>query len=201
MLSSLLDVTAWVQVLGYVGITAVIFAESGLFFGFFLPGDSLVFVAGMLASQGVFHIGWLILMLVTAAIAGYLLAYWFGRYLGEWLLKRPDSFWFKRRYLEKARLFYDRHGGKALVLARLIPIVRTFVPIVAGMARMSYVHYVWYTVLGAVIWCMGIPLLGYYLGSRIPGIADWILPIILLIVVLSVLPGVYHYIKQRRARS
>ncbi len=187
----------WVSSLGYVGLIIVVFLETGFFFGFFLPGDSLVFTAGMLASRGVFRIQTLVLILITTAFLGYMFGYWFGDKLGHWLLKREDSIWFKRKYLEYARQFYLKHGGKALVFGRLVPIARTFVPIVAGMAEMPYKKYVVCNFLGAVIWGGGVTLAGYYIGAMFPWIVDYLLPLVILIVFISVLPGFVSYFKQK----
>jgi membrane-associated protein len=131
----------WVMIAGYIGVFGILFAETGLFIGFFLPGDSLLFIAGLLAGQGMFNILGLAGGGFIAAVLGYGLAYFFGAKLGDWLSHRADSFWFKKRYLVQAHDFYEKHGGKALVLGRLLPIIRTFVPIVAGMARMSWLRY------------------------------------------------------------
>lgn len=189
------NLTEWVSTIGYVGILLIVFLETGLFFGFFLPGDSLLFTAGFLASQHIFNISWLVSALLLTAIAGYQVGYWFGKHLGRWLLRRKDSFWFKRRYLEQAKAFYDQHGGKALIIGRLIPVVRTFVPVVAGMVDMTQRRYFSYNVAGALVWAGGITLLGYYLGRVVPNANHYILPIVGGIIVLSVLPGVWRYLR------
>lgn len=194
----------WVVAIGYVGVLAVIFIETALFVGFFLPGDSLLFVVGFLCAQKIFNIWFFIPALITAAILGYLIAYWFGAKLGSWLLGRDDSFWFKKRYLFQARDFYAKHGGKALILGRLIPVLRTFVPIVAGIADMHYGYYVWVTIVGAFVWAGGVTLLGYFLGNIIPNAEHYILPIVLAIIVLSISPALFkflqEYFRKRRLR-
>lgn len=195
------DLAHWVSVIGYVGVLCIILCETGLFFGFFLPGDSLVFTAGVLAARGVFHLALLLPLLIIAAFLGYQLGYWFGRRLGHWLLRRKDSFWFKQDYIAQAHAFYARHGGQAMVLCRLIPVVRTFCPIVAGMAEMPLKRYVAFNLIGGMIWAGGVTLLGYTLGDVLPQSQKLILPIVLLIIVVSVLPGVYHYWKTRRATT
>ena len=162
------DFAHWVETIGYVGILLIIFVESGLFVGFFLPGDSLLFIAGMLAEKGIFDITILVPAMIVTAIAGYMLGFWFGDKLGHWLLKRKDSLFFKKRYLTQAHAFYEKHGGKALVLGRLVPIVRTFAPIVAGMADMPYRRYFFYNVLGALVWCGGVTLLGFFYWRHTP---------------------------------
>ena len=192
------DIVQWVSTLGYVGLLLIVLIETGFFFGFFLPGDSLVFAAGLLASKGIFNIWILVPSLVLTAIVGYTIGYWFGDKLGHWLLKRKDSFWFKRRYIEQAHDFYERHGGFALVVGRLVPVVRTFAPIVAGMASMQYRRYFLFNVMGAIIWGGLITLLGFYVGALIPDAGHYILPAVLLIVFISILPGVIHYLKSRK---
>ncbi|OGO92581.1 MAG: hypothetical protein A3F41_06675 [Coxiella sp. RIFCSPHIGHO2_12_FULL_44_14] len=194
-----IDLTQWVSMLGYLGVLSVIFLETGLFLGFFLPGDSLLFTAGLLASQGLFNIWLLVSLVFIVAIAGYFLSYWYGEKFGFWLLKREDSLFFKKRYLLQAKAFYEKHGGKALILGRLMPIVRTFVPVVAGMAQMPYRRYVIFNIVGAVIWVGGVTLGGFYLGQIIPNAERYLLPIVLLIILISVAPGLWHFIKSRRA--
>lgn len=193
------DVTYWVATLGYFGLILIVLIETGFFFGFFLPGDSLVFAAGLLASKGVFNIWILVPALVLTAIVGYLVGYWFGDKLGHWLMRRNDSFWFKKRYIHQAHEFYTRHGGKALVIGRLVPVVRTFAPIVAGMAEMRYQRFVMYNVMGALLWAGCITLLGFYLGALIPDAGHFILPAVFLIILISILPGIIHYIKNRKS--
>lgn len=192
------DVTAWVATLGYVGLSAIVLIEMGFFFGFFLPGDSLVFAAGLLASKGVFNIWILIPLFIVTAIVGYTVGYWFGDKLGHWLLKRKDSIWFKKKYIHQAHAFYEKHGGKALVIGRCVPVVRTFVPIVAGMGEMNYRSYFLYNLLGAVVWGGLITLIGYYVGATIPDAGHYILPAIFVIIFLSILPGIIHFIRDRR---
>lgn len=192
-----IDINQLVTMIGYVGILAIIFAETGLFFGFFLPGDSLIFTAGILAYHGVFNLYVLMISIVIVAILGYTVGYWFGGKLGHWLIKREDSFWYKRKYLEKARDFYDRHGGKSLILARLVPIVRTFVPIVAGMVDMPFKKYTFYNVIGALVWGAGLCYIGYYIGSMFPNASHFLLPIVAGIILLSFLPAAWHLIKER----
>lgn len=174
------------------------FAESGLFFGFFLPGDSLLFTAGFLASQHIFNI-WILLPLISlGAIGGDSVGYWSGRKFGGWLVKQKESFFFQKKHLETARLFYDRHGGKTLILARFMPAIRTFAPIVAGMAEMHYGSFITYNVIGGLLWSFGLTLLGFFLGSVIPDADKYLLPVIGVIIVLSVLPAVIHYLKDRQ---
>lgn len=187
-----------VMAIGFAGVVFIVFAETGLFLGFFLPGDSLLFASGLLASQHIFDIHWLVTAIIAAAFVGYSIGYWFGAKLGLWLIKRPDRWYFKKSYLREAQAFYDKHGGKALLLARLVPIVRTFVPIVAGMADMPLLRYTIYNFVGALIWGGGVTLAGYFLGQSIPNAEKYILPITIAIIVLSIVPGVIHVIQRRK---
>lgn len=179
-------------VLFYPAITLVVFAESGLFFGFFLPGDSLLFTTGLLASQKVLNIWVLLLLLPIAAILGDSVGYWTGRKLGGWLMKQKDTFFFQKHHLLKAQAFYEKHGGKTLILARFMPAIRTFAPIVAGMANMHYGNFLTYNVVGGILWAVGMTLGGYFLGQLIPDVDKYLLPIIGAIVVISVLPALWH---------
>lgn len=197
MLLHHLDMATLIQTVGYAGIIFVIFAETGLIIGFFLPGDSLIFTAGLLASQHIFNIGFLVPAMWISAVMGYFLAYWLGEKIGHWLLQRNDSFWFKKKYIVEAKDFYEKHGGQALIIGRLVPIIRTFVPVVAGMARMNRHNYIIYNLIGASIWVCGLSLLGYYLGQAVPAIGNYLLPIMLLIVFISLLPALWHFFKKR----
>ena len=187
-----IDLVQLIQSIGYVGLFAIVFAESGLFFGFFLPGDSLLFTAGFLASQRVFNIFTLLVLFVIGAIVGDSVGYWTGKKLGGWLMKQKDSFFFQKHHLIKAQRFYEKHGGKTLILARFMPAVRTFAPIVAGMANMKYETFLLYNVIGGFLWAVGMTLLGYFLGSVIPNVDKYMLPIIGAIVVISVIPALLH---------
>jgi membrane-associated protein len=186
------DLRALIEMAGLLGVTLIVFAESGLFFGFFLPGDSLLFTAGFLASQGYFSIWTLSVLCASAAIVGDNVGYAFGKRVGPRLFNREDSAWFNKQNLERAHAFYERHGGKTIVLARFLPVVRTFAPIVAGMAAMSYRNFLAYNVLGGVLWGAGLTWAGYFLGSVIPEIEEYVLPIIVLIVITSVAPSAIH---------
>ncbi len=186
------DLTELVRTIGYIGIFFIVFAESGLFFGFFFPGDSLLFTAGFLASQGILNIWVLIPLVIMAAISGDSAGFWTGSKFIGWLMKKKESFLFKKAYIDKANKFYETHGGKALILARFVPAVRTFVPIVAGMANMEYKKFITYNVVGGFLWGAGMTLAGYFLGQIIPDVDKYLLPIILVIIFLSVLPGIIH---------
>jgi len=187
-----IDLTELIKTIGYVGITFMVFAESGLFFGFFFPGDSLLFTSGFLASQGFFDIKLLVLLVVIAAIGGDQIGYWTGNKFGKWLMNKRESFLFSKHNMKKAQDFYNKHGGKALIFARFVPAVRTFVPIVAGMAEMEYKKFIMFNVVGGIFWGIGMTLAGYYLGRAIPGVDKYLLPIVLGIIIISVIPGLIH---------
>jgi membrane-associated protein len=174
-------------------IFAIVFAESGLLFGFFLPGDSLLFTAGFLASQGYLDLPLLLTGCFIAAVTGDSVGYWFGHRVGRRLFERQDSFFFHRRNLERTEAFYRKHGGKTIVLARFLPAIRTFAPIVAGVGAMSYRWFLFYNIFGAVLWAIGVTTAGYFLGSVIPDVDKYLLPIIALIILVSSLPALIHF--------
>jgi len=186
---------------GYIGIFAIIFAESGLLIGFFLPGDSLLFTAGFLASlpDAQFSLPVLLAGCFLAAVIGDSVGYAFGRRVGRRLFLRENSLFFNQRNLERAEIFYKRHGGKAIVLARFMPVIRTFAPIVAGIGAMEYRHFVAFNILGGFLWAVGLVAAGFYLGSAIPDVDRYLLPIIALIVLISVLPALVHLIRGHKS--
>jgi membrane-associated protein len=193
------DVRAIIAWGGYVGLTAIIFAETGLLIGFFLPGDSLIVTAGLLAATtGVFNVFWLGCLLTVASVVGNTVGYGIGKTAGPRLFTREDSVLFNKKHLYRAHEFYERHGGKTIVIARFMPIVRTFVPVVAGMAAMDYRRYTLYNVLGGIGWIWGVLFIGYFLGHYIPGIDRHIEPVILTVVFLSLLPGIIGWLRARR---
>lgn len=194
-----LNLVELIRQVSYWGLFLMVFAESGLFFGFFFPGDSLLFTAGFLASQGFLNIWVLVPLLVAAAIGGDSAGYWTGNKLSGWLVRQRESFWFQKKHLVQAQKFYDKHGGKTLILARFIPAVRTFVPIVAGMAGMDYGRFLSFNVIGGITWAMGMSLVGYLLGSMIPGVDKYLLPIVAGIILASVMPAFWHWWKVRKA--
>ena len=189
MLDLLRDLPALIETVGLIGIFSILFAETGLLIGFFLPGDSLLFTAGFLASQDILPILPLIAGSFLAAVIGDSTGYAIGYRLGQTLYKREDSRFFKREHLTRAHAFYQKHGPKTIVLARFVPIVRTFAPVVAGAAEMHYGTFLTYNVIGGLLWAVGLPLTGYYLGSLIPDVDRYLLPIVLVIIVLSVIPA------------
>ncbi|HTR77969.1 MAG TPA: VTT domain-containing protein [Gemmatimonadaceae bacterium] len=183
---------------GYPGLALIIFAETGLLIGFFLPGDSLLVTAALLAAtSGLFNIYMLGLLLTLASILGNTAAYAFGRATGPRLFAREESLLFKRRHLVRAHDFYERHGGATVILARFMPIVRTFVPIVAGMAQMGYRRYTLYNVVGGTLWIWSMLFVGYVLGRYIPGVDSHIEGVILLVILLSLSPGIVGWLRTR----
>ena len=196
-----LDLVSLVKAAGYVGLFFIVFAESGLFIGFFLPGDSLLFTAGFLASQGYLHIIPLALLTCVGAVLGDNFGYAFGKKVGAKIFTREDSLLFHKDHLTRARNFYEKYGPKTIVLARFIPVVRTFAPIVAGVGNMKYPTFFSYNLIGGLVWGLGMPLLGYFLGSTVPNIDRYLISIILFIVFVSILPPIWHFLKDRHHRQ
>ena len=196
---SLLDPQTILRAGGYVLLTVIIFAECGLLIGFFLPGDSLLFTAGLFASQNVLGLDiWVLSVLCgVAAILGPLVGYWYGHALGPRLFSREDSLFFHKQHLVRAHEFYERHGGKALVLARFMPIVRTFAPVVAGMASMDYRRFVVYTLVGAAVWAIGVTWAGFFLGTVYPDAGKYLEYIVAVIILVSVTPPIVHVLRER----
>lgn len=188
---------------GWLAVIAVIFAESGLMFGFFLPGDSLLFVSGTLVQQGIFQVNvWIfILLLWCAAIAGNSTGYYIGRKFGRKLFRKPDSRFFRQEYLQQAETFYEKNGSKTIVIAMFVPIVRAFAPVVAGIAHMSYRKFVLFNVMGALVWVSSFTLLGYFAGSVIEQYHINIEVAALVIIFLSLLPGIIHVLKEPENRQ
>ena len=194
------DIVSIIQNVGLPGIASIVFAECGLFFGFFLPGDSLLFTAGLLASQGFFGIVPLLVFTIIAAILGENVGYAFGRKVGPMLFNKKESRFFKPAHVTRAHEFFTKHGNKALFLARFMPIVRTFVPIVAGVAKMPFRSFMFYNILGAFVWVGLMTLLGYVLGSRVDNVEKYIEPMMLVIIVVSFIPAFLEWRKSRKGR-
>lgn len=191
------DLVLLIKTAGYLGLFGIIFAESGLFFGFFLPGDSLIFTAGFLASQNYLNIYFLLLILVVAAVLGDNVGYWFGQKVGPMIFKREDSRFFKKEYVERAHEFFAKYGGESLILARFVPVVRTFVPIIAGVGQMTYRWFFFFNLLGGGLWIFGLTLAGYFLGRIIPDVDQYIIPIVLVIIAVSILPGLTSVLRRK----
>ncbi|MBY0472998.1 VTT domain-containing protein [Patescibacteria group bacterium] len=186
-----------IETLGYIGIFCIVLAESGIFIGFFLPGDSLLLTAGLLATQGALSIWWLLLIVPVAAILGDSVGYSFGRYIGPRLFTKEDSFWFNKKHIEKSKQFYEKHGAKAVLIARFIPVVRTFVPIIAGVGEMKYTKFLAYNIVGGFLWADTFLLAGYFLGRAIPNLENYILPIVAVVIIVSFLPVMWEWRKGR----
>ena len=195
------DIMGLVQTFGYFGILAVVFAESGVFFGFFLPGDSLLFTAGLLASQGFLNIWVLFIFVPIAAILGDNFGYWFGAKVGPKIFTREDSLFFHKHHIERTRQFYAKYGVKAIVIARFIPVVRTFTPVLAGVGQMPYRVFMKYNILGGVLWAAGMLLLGFFLGSVVPNIDRYLLPIILVIIAISFMPIIREMVLHNKKKN
>jgi len=212
----LINPTTIISIGGLYLLIAVIFAETGLLVGFFLPGDSLLFITGLYASKcrtafmaglgdtcefsglnpeyGLYQI---LIFVSLAAIIGDSVGYYVGRKAGATLYSRKDSIFFKRKYLEHTQKFYERHGGKAIVLGRFLPIIRTFAPVVAGVVKLEYSKFIWFNISGGILWVFSMVLIGYFLGQLIPGLEKYLEFIIIGIVVLSALPVVRTIIRER----
>lgn len=183
---------------GYLLVFGFVFAESGLLIGFFLPGDSLLFTAGFLASQGYLDIWVLAIGAFVCAVIGDNVGYSFGARIGPRLFSREDSRLFHKDHLVRAQRFYEAHGRKTIILARFMPIVRTFAPIVAGMGAMNYKVFFLYNVIGGALWGIGVSALGYILGNTVPSVDRYIFPIIFGIIVVSLLPPIIHTLRRKK---
>jgi len=180
-------------------ICFIVFIETGFFVGFFLPGDSLLITAGIFAAAGVLPLRWLLAPVMACAIVGDQIGYWIGRTAGPALYRREDSFFFRRSHLQRAHDFYEKYGGRAVILARFVPIVRTFCPPVAGASQMPYPRYLLFDIFGGIIWVGAMILGGFFLGRSVPNIGQRIHYVILVVVVLSILPAVISILRSRGA--
>jgi membrane-associated protein len=193
------NVPELIRIVGQYGLPLIIFAETGLLVGFFLPGDSLLITAGLFAARGDLNIALLIATLIPAAILGNATGYQIGKRTGKTLYSRPDSLLFKRRHLEMTHAYYERHGGKTIILAQFAPILRTFAPVVAGVAEMGYRKFASYNIVGAVLWIVSMTLGGYLLGNVIPGIDKRIDIIVIIVIAVSLLPALIGWLQSRMA--
>jgi membrane-associated protein len=182
---------------GLVGLILIVFAETGLMIGFFLPGDSLLVTAGLFAAKGDFDIVTLNVALILAAVVGDAVGYWIGYRTGKALYSRPNSLLFRRDHLIKTHEFYERHGGKTIVIARFMPILRTFAPVVAGAAEMTYRRFAMYNVLGGIGWVASMTLTGYFLGQAVPDLEEHIHLVVAVVIFLSLLPGIIAWLRAR----
>ncbi|HET9850023.1 MAG TPA: DedA family protein [Candidatus Saccharimonadales bacterium] len=198
---SLLDPTHLVKTFGWIGIFVIIFLESGFVLGFFLPGDSLLFAAGLLSSQHYFNLFGVMALAAAGAILGNSAGYYTGKRAGPAIFTGRGKGLLSRRHITEAHEFFERQGGKALIFARFIPAVRTFVPIIAGIGNMNYRHFLTYNTAGGLLWAILVPILGWALGKSVHNIDKYILPVIVLIIIASALPAVYHYYKSLRKQN
>jgi len=186
---------------GYLVLFGIVFTETGLLVGFFLPGDSLLITAGLVAAAGGLNVWWLNALLVVAAVTGDSVGYAIGARLGPRLFTRPKSLLFNPRHIERTRAFYARHGAKTIVIARFVPIIRTFAPVVAGVGQMAYRRFLFYNVAGGVGWVTSMTWTGYLLGRAIPNIADYVHVVAIVVIVVSVIPIVVEILRERRRRA
>jgi len=200
LLASLSNVRGLIEWGGTLGVCAIVFVETGMFVGFFLPGDSLLVTAGVFAGAGQLKLASLLTFVTLCAIAGDQLGYLIGRNAGAALYSREDSRFFKKSHLLRAHEFYEKYGGKTIILARFVPIIRTFCPPVAGAARMSYARFLVYDIFGGLLWVWSTVLLGYTLGRTVPNIDKRIHYIIAAVIVVSLLPAAYHAWKARSGK-
>jgi len=192
------EILPLIKTIGIIGVFLFIFAESGLFFGFFLPGDSLLFTAGILASAGYFNVAVLFLGSFLMAILGDSFGYYFGKKIGPKIFSKPDSFFWSKNNLDKTAKFFEKHGDKAITLARFVPIVRTFIPIMAGVGQMKYKNFIFWNILGGMFWTGLMTFGGYFLGGYIKNVDKYILPIVLIIIFISIIPILVQILKRNK---
>ncbi len=195
------DITALIKSLGYIGVFAAVFAESGLLVGMFLPGDSLLFTAGFLASQSVLNFPLLLVVTFVAAVAGDTTGYITGKRYGHKVFKKDDALFLNKKHIERSEAFYAKHGGKTLILARFTPVVRTIAPILAGVGKMTYRKFFVFNLIGAFLWAVGVTSLGYFLGSVIPDVERYIIPGVIIIVAVSIIPSMLHFLRDVENRN
>ena len=194
----LTDVKGLVQAGGYIALAIIVFTETGLMIGFFLPGDSLLVTAGLFAAKGMMNIVWLNVLLSFCAIAGDATGYYIGKKLGPALFRKEDSLFFKKKHLIATHDFYEKHGGKTIILARFIPVIRTFAPVVAGMANMSYRRFAMFNVVGGIGWVFSMTMIGYLLVTLFPATERHIEKVIIIVIFISILPGIIEFLRARR---
>lgn len=199
-LKQLSDPSSIITYGGLMLLIIVVFAETGLFFGFFLPGDSLLVTAGLLCGTKTFntHISTLLISLSIAATLGNIIGYLFGKKVGKSLFTRKDSFFFRKEYVILAEKFFEKYGGMALVMGRFLPIIRTFAPILAGVITMNFKRFMWYNILGCVLWVFGLTLAGYFLGSRIPWVQNYLGYIVIALIIITAIPVIRTYLVERK---
>jgi membrane-associated protein len=199
LLHSIYDVEGLIRWGGPLLVCVIVFIETGFFVGFFLPGDSLLVTAGVFAAAGSVPLRWLLMPAMLCAVVGDQIGYWIGRGAGASLYRRKDSFFFRRRHLQRAHNFYEKYGGKTVILARFVPIIRTFCPLVAGAAQMPYSRYLSYDIFGGALWVGSMILGGYFLGRSVPNIGQRIHYVIAVVVLLSITPAIIGVLRARKA--
>lgn len=192
------EIIPLIQTIGLIGVFLFVFAESGLFFGFFLPGDSLLFTAGILAGAQHFNLFLLFFGSFVMAILGDSFGYFFGKKIGPRIFSKPDSFFWNKKNIDKTSDFFERHGDKAVTIARFVPIVRTFTPIMAGVGNMKYKTFLFWNILGAFFWTGSMIFLGYFLGNSVKNIDKYILPIVFVIIAISFMPILLQFLKKSK---
>ncbi|MEB0262150.1 MULTISPECIES: VTT domain-containing protein [unclassified Mucilaginibacter] len=202
-LQNLTDAQSILSSGGFYLLLIVVYAETGLFFGFFLPGDYLLFLAGLLSAAGIIHVPiyTLVLSLIGAGILGNYTGYWFGYRTGPVLFSKNDSFFFKKRYITVAEAFYAKYGGMALILGRFFPIVRTFAPIFAGVVKVDIKKFTVYNIIGSVAWVTTLTLAGYFLGKRFPELKDYLQYIVLGLIIITTIPLIIAFVKRQYEKS
>ena len=198
LFANLRDLPALIKWAGYFGLTAIVFAETGLLVGFFLPGDSLLVTAGLLSAKGLFNVYLLGLLVNIAAAVGNSVGYFIGRSTGPMIFTRDDSLLFNKKHVFRAQEFYAKHGRKAIVLAQFMPIIRTFSPVIAGVGQMPYRQFLIISVLGTILWVWSMLFIGYFLGTYIPGLDKHIELLVIVVVFISILPGIISWYRERR---
>lgn len=195
------DLPELIRTAGYLGLFVIVFLESGIPVGFLFPGDSLLFTAGLLAASGFFNIFTLAAVVTVAAILGDSAGYWLGARYGRILFTKEKALFLSKKNLDRTEAFYKKYGARAIILARFVPVVRTFTPILAGVGSMKYTTFIRYNVIGALLWGVGVTVLGYFLGSLIPDVDQYLLPIVLVIIFVSFLPIIFEVLKLRKSAS
>ena len=198
LIHNLHDLDGLIAWAGYTGLFIIVFCETGLLAGFFLPGDSLLVTAGLVASQGKLNIVWLNLLLMAAAVFGDTVGYLIGYHAGPRIFSKDESIFFHKKHLDRTKHFFEKHGGKTIILARFVPIVRTFAPTVAGVGRMSYIRFLSYNVIGGIGWVASMTLIGYTLGRAIPDIEKHLHIVVAVVIILSFLPLVHELRSARK---
>jgi len=194
------DLVSLIKGAGYFGIAAIVFTESGLLVGLFLPGDSMLFTAGFLASQGHLSIIPLVLVAFAAAVLGDNTGYWLGKRFGPSVFQKQDSLLLDPKHILRAETFFLKYGAKTIILARFIPVVRSIAPVLAGVGSMRWRTFLFFNVIGGLIWGVGVTLAGYFIGNVIPGVDAYIIPIVLFIIFVSAVPGLWHLLRDRDSR-